>query len=281
MIKQNMLRPKTMKIIYTLVMLAFIILWVYPIILMLFTSVRPQADISRSPFALPHHFTLNAYKEAWNVLDFKDLLKNSLLYAIAGSLLGIIFAFCGAYAFSRLPIWGRRTIFMTLLLGYALPQPTVIIPLYDMLRETGLLGTRLGLVIIHGAYGMPLELLILTGFISGIPRELEMAARVDGCSDIGVIRHVIFPLSVPAMAVGFTLNFIGIWKEFFFALTFLSSSQTYPVTVGILKVTSSQYLTSLNLPAATVILAQLPILILFIFAYRWITEGLFAGAIKG
>jgi ABC-type glycerol-3-phosphate transport system permease component len=91
----------------------------------------------------------------------------------------------------------------------------------------------------------------------------------------------VLPLSVPAMAIGFTLNFIEIWKEYFFALVLLSQGSVMPVNIGILRITNNQYFTSMNLPAAAVILAQLPTIIVFLFAYRTITQGFYAGAVKG
>jgi raffinose/stachyose/melibiose transport system permease protein len=121
----------------------------------------------------------------------------------------------------------------------------------------------------------------LTGFMTSMPRELFAAARIDGCADFGVLRHIVIPLALPAIIVGFTLNFIEIWKEYFFALVFLSSDSVMPVNLGILAVSTSQYSTSMNLPSAAVVLAQLPIVILFIFAYRAITQGLYTGAVKG
>ena len=128
---------------------------------------------------------------------------------------------------------------------------------------------------------MPFVLLILRGFIVGIPVELEDAARVDGASDFQIFRYVIIPLSIPAIAVAFTLNFIMIWKEFFFALILMYDKNNFPVTVGLLQLKGNEYFSSWNLPAAGTIIAQIPILILYILAYRWITKGIYAGAVKG
>ncbi len=119
-------------------------------------------------------------------------------------------------------------IFVLLLTPIMLPQQTVIIPLFNLFRSLDLLDSRLGLILIHAAFGMPLEMLILTGFISSIPKELEHAARIDGCTDAGVLWHIVIPLSVPAMAVGFTLNVIDIWKEYFFPSFFFRLKNSCP-----------------------------------------------------
>jgi raffinose/stachyose/melibiose transport system permease protein len=275
------LRLHTRKSLWTLFTLAIAVVFSYPFFLTLMTSVKPETEIIDNPFALPHSISLGAYRTAWNVLDFGTLLENSLLYAGLGALIATLLAIVPAYAFSRLRLVGRRTIFMLLLTTLMLPQQTVLIPLYGLLNDTATLNTRAGLIAIHAAYGFPLQLLILAGFLSSMPRDIEDAAHIDGCGDVSMLRHVVIPLSLPAMAVGFLLNFVGIWKEFIFALTFLSADKVLPITTGLLKFTNAQYFTSFALPAAAVVLAQIPMLIVFLAANRWMTQGIYAGSVKG
>jgi raffinose/stachyose/melibiose transport system permease protein len=128
---------------------------------------------------------------------------------------------------------------------------------------------------------MPAQILILRGFMTTIPRDIEKAAYLEGASDLQVFWRVILPLSIPGILVGFTLNFIAIWKEFVFGLVLLNSEANFPVTVGMLKLNSDRYMSVFNLPAAGLVIAQIPIVILFILTYRRISEGNFAGATKG
>jgi raffinose/stachyose/melibiose transport system permease protein len=269
------------KFLWTALAAAFVALWNFPIGLTLMTSLKTDQEIFNSPFSLPESFNFTAFQRAWEVMSYSQLFMNSVLYAVGGSLLAIALALVPAYVFSSFRIRGQIVIFIVLLSTLMLPQQTVIIPLFGLLRSLDLLNSRLGLIIVHGVYGMPFEILVLTGFMSTIPRELFAAARIDGCSDFGILRHIVIPLTFPAMVVGFTLNFIEIWKEYFFALVFLSSDDVMPVNIGILAVANPQYFSSMNLPSAAVVLAQLPIVILFIFAYRAITQGLYAGSVKG
>jgi raffinose/stachyose/melibiose transport system permease protein len=266
---------------WTLLTLLVAIAFSYPFVLTLFTSVKPENEIIDNPFALPSSISFDAYTTAWDVLNFGTLLENSLLYAGLGALIATLLAIVPAYAFSRLHLIGRRTIFMLLLTTLMLPQQTVLIPLYGLLNDTSTLNTRAGLIAIHAAFGFPLQLLILAGFLSSMPRDIEDAAHIDGCGDVSMLRHVVIPLSLPAMAVGFLLNFVGIWKEFIFALTFLSAEKVLPITTGLLKFTNAQYFTSFALPAAAVVLAQIPMLIVFLVANRWMTQGIYAGSVKG
>jgi ABC-type glycerol-3-phosphate transport system permease component len=275
------LRLHARKSAWTFATLLVAIAFSYPFVLTLITSVKSENEIIDNPFALPHSISLGAYRTAWDALNFGTLLENSLLYAGLGALIATLLAIVPAYAFSRLHLLGRRTIFMLLLTTLMLPQQTVLIPLYGLLNDTATLNTRAGLIAIHAAYGFPLQLLILAGFLSSMPRDIEDAAHIDGCGDISMLRHVVIPLSLPAMAVGFLLNFVGIWKEFIFALTFLSADKVLPITTGLLKFTNAQYFSSFALPAAAVVLAQIPMLIVFLAANRWMTQGIYAGSVKG
>ena len=257
------------------------LVWLGPVMLTVITSVKSNQDFLAGPFSLPTAPTLAPYVQVWEGLHFGVLMRNSLLYATLGSALAVALALVPAYALSRFPVPGKTWFFGLLLTGLMLPQQTVLIPLYDTLRALDLLDTRLGLIIVHGVYGMPSQILMLRGFMATIPREVERAAQVEGANDFQVFTKVILPLSVPGILVGYTLNFIAIWKEFVFGLVFLNSESNFPLTVGMLKLNSDRYMAVFNLPAAGLVISQIPIVILFIFAYRKITSGNFVGAVKG
>src|SRR5436190_3194775 len=232
--------------LWTAGMVLLVTLWSFPPFLMIITALKTEPEILASPFALPEGRNFDAFMNAWKILSYSELFWNSLLYSVAGSALAVVLAIVPALAFSNYPIPGRITIFVLLLTTLMLPQQTVVIPLFSLLRSLHLLDTRLGLILVHGAYGMPFEILILTGFMSNVPKELIAAGRVDGCSDFSLLRYIVVPLLLPAVAVGFTLNFIDIWKEYFFALIFMTSNSVLPVTVGILSVSNNQYFMSMN-----------------------------------
>jgi len=275
------LRRDLPKLLATVLALGLAIVWLGPVALIAITSVKSNQDFLAGPFALPSAVTFEPYRAVWEGLNFGTLMGNSLLYATAGSALAVILALVPAFALSRFDPPGKKLVFGLLLTGLMLPQQTVLIPLYDTLRSLDLLDTRTGLIIVHGVYGMPMQILILRGFMTTIPREIERAAEIEGATDFQVFWKVILPLSVPGILVGYTLNFIAIWKEFVFGLVFLNSEANFPVTVGMLKLNSDRYISVFNLPAAGLVIAQIPIVILFILAYRKITGGNFVGAVKG
>ena len=269
------------KIAGTLIMLALALIWLGLILLIVMTSIKSNQTFLGGPFAIPTAPTFAPYVTVWRSLKFDTLLGNSVLYASAGSALAVLLALVPAYGLSRMEVPGKKIIFAVMLMGLMLPQQTVLILLYDTLRALNLLDTKLGLIIVHGAYGMPSQILILRGFMTTIPKEIENAAYIEGASDFQVFWKIILPLSIPGILVGYTLNFIAIWKEFVFGLVFLNTEANFPVTVGMLKLNSDRYMTVFNLPAAGLVISQIPIVILFLLTYRKLSGGNFIGAVKG
>ena len=280
-LKLGRFRLNLLGIIYFVIAITILVIWLYPLFLTLNTSLKTEIEILQSPLAFPKRPSLDAFFKTWELLGFGSLLKNSIIIASGSVLIGMVLSSIPAYAFSRYPIPGGDVIFILLLTGMMLPQQTVIIPLHDILRRLGLLDNLFGLMIVHAAYGMPFNMLVMRGFMANIPKELESAARVDGCSDFGVYRHIILPLTIPAFAVAGTLNFINIWNEFFFAIILLNSQSNFPVTVGMITIQQSRYFSAWNTPAAALIMAQLPTILLYLLAHRYITQGILAGAVKG
>jgi glucose/mannose transport system permease protein len=274
-------RAKLYEILLTIIAVILIGIWAYPVILTIMNSLKTNASVLLGPLGLPIPPTLAAFIQVWSILDFPLLMKNTAFLAIGGTTLAVLLATPAAYTLSRYRIPGGELFFVLMLTGLMLPQQAIIIPLYDVMREFGLLDSLWGLVLVHGVYGMGFSMLFLRGFMVNIPIDLEDAARVDGASDLDVIRHVIFPLAAPGIAIAASLNIIAIWNELFFALIFLNTPEKYPITMGIQLMTTSRYFLSWNLPAAAVIIAQLPTIILYTLANRFIQRGLLAGGVKG
>ncbi|KWV34162.1 carbohydrate ABC transporter permease [Micromonospora rifamycinica] len=258
-----------------------VLLWLYPFWLSLQTSLKSDAEIRESPFSPAVPPTLDAYVRAWTTLDMPTLLGNSLVLAVGGALINVVVTFPIAFFIARRLIPFADALFVFLLVGLMVPQQMVVLPLYRIAESLGLTGSLAGLVLIHGVYGIPFSLLIFRGFFAGIPRALDDSARLDGCSDSGVLLRILAPLSGPALATVFVLQFINIWNEFLFAVVLLNNSDSWPVTVGVLPVQLSQYFVSWNLPAAALLIAQLPTLVLYVVAQRWVVRGMTAGAMSG
>jgi len=269
------------KILFTLIAIVLIGIWSYPVLLTIMNSLKSNANVMLGPLTIPNPPTFDAFKLAWQYMDFPLLMKNTAFLAIGGTAVAIGLAAVPAYVLSRYRLPGGELFFVLLLTGMVLPQQAIIVPLYDILTRLSLLDKLWGLVLVHGVYGMSFALLFLRGYMASIPVELSDAARIDGASDFQIIRRIIFPLAAPGIAIAASLNIISIWNELFFALIFLSSPEKYPVTMGLQLMTTSRYFLSWNLPAAAVIIAQIPTILLYTLAYRYIQKGLTAGAVKG
>lgn len=277
----NKPKLRTDKVVFTGLILIVLLLWSYPVILTVITSVKTDAEVIQNPIGLPMRISFKPFVDSWNLLGMGRLILNSLLYSVGGSLLALVFSVGPAFALSRFRIPGGNIVFIILLTGLMIPQQTVVIPLYEVLTKLGLLNEPLGLILVHGVYGIPFVLLILRGYIVSIPKELEDAGRIDGCGDFRLMLHIILPLTVQGVIVAGILNLINIWKELFFALIFLNNQNYYPLTVGLIKVTQSQYFNSWNMPAAATLISQIPTVVIYIIAYQWIQKGMLAGAVKG
>jgi len=274
-------RIKINKLVFTFLLFALLLVYSYPVFLTILTSLKNDAEVIQNPIGLPIQVSFSSFTRAWDLLGMGKLMLYSLLYSIGGTLLAILITIGPAYALGRFKIPGGNIIFVILITGLMVPQQTVVIPLYEVLTKLGLLNLPLGLIIVHGVYGIAFVLLILRGFIGSVPRELEDAARVDGCDDFRLLLDIFLPLLMPGILVAGVLNIINIWRELFFSLIFLNNESVYPVTVGLIKVTQSNYFSSWNLPAAAVLISQIPIVLIYIVAYQWIQKGVMAGAVKG
>jgi len=274
-------RIKINKLVFTLLLFSLLLVYSYPVFLTIITSLKNDAEVIQNPIGLPIQVSFGAFMRAWTTLHMGNLIMYSLLYSIGGTLLAILIAIGPAYALGRFNIPGGNIVFVILLTGLMVPQQTVVIPLYEVLTKLSLLNNPLGLIMVHGVYGTAFVLLVLRGFIGSVPKELEDAARMDGCNDFRLLSDIFLPLLMPGILVAGVLNIINIWRELFFALIFLNNDAINPVTVGLIKVTQSTYFSSWNLPAAAVLISQIPIVLIYIVAYQWIQQGMMAGAVKG
>lgn len=257
-----------------------VLAWLYPFWLILQTSLKSDTNIRSSPFSPALPPMLDAYIHAWTALDMPHLLKNSLLLASGGVLVSLVIAFPISFLVARRRILFANGLFIFFLVGLMVPQQMVILPLYRIADSLRLSGTLLGLIAVHGVYGIPFAMLILRSYFANIPESLDEAARIDGCGDFGVLLRIVAPLSIPGLSTVAALQFMNIWNEFLFSVVLLTDSNDWPVTVGVLPVMLSQYFVSWNLPAATLVIAQLPTILIFVLGQRWVVKGITAGAVR-
>ena len=260
--------------------LAFLAFAILPWFWMMLSSIRPERDLTRSPIVLwPETLTLTNHIELLQRTSFAQNLRDSLIVAVGAVSLGLILALPAAYAFSRFRFRGRQVLRTQFLVINMFPVVMLILPLFVLMREFGLLDTYVALIGGHATFTLPFAIWLLTGYFEGIPVELDQAAMIDGATRLQALRLVVLPLAMPGViAVGLYL-FIASWNEYLFALM-LTGRNVRTVTVALqLFIGENQIQWGLLMAGGT--LVSLPATFLFLFAQRRLVSGLTGGAVKG
>ncbi|SEE87627.1 carbohydrate ABC transporter permease [Jiangella alba] len=237
---------------------------------------------SSSPWSLPQDPQFGNYAEAWNGAQISRFFLNSLYVTVTSVGVSLLFAVMAAYVLARVDFPGRSVVRLIFLSGLMMPAFLVIVPLYFLLRNLGLLGSLHGLVLVYIATQIPFSIYLLSSFFQSLPKELEEAACMDGASPTRTFFSVVLPQVSPAVASVALLNTLTIWNEFFFALVFLTDPQQQTIPVGLLGLSvNAQYSANWVQLFAGLVITMIPMLVLFAFAQERIARGVSVGALKG
>jgi multiple sugar transport system permease protein len=251
-----------------------------PFLWMMLSSFRPEADLTRSPLRLlPDTVTLANHIELLRRTTFLQNLRDSLIVAAGAVVLGLGLSLPAAYAFSRFRFRGRSVLLVQFLAINMFPVVLLILPLFILFRQFGLLDTYIALIAGHATLTLPFAIWLMTSYVDGIPAELDQAAAIDGATRWQIMRLVILPLTLPGLvAVGIYL-FISSWNEYLFALM-LAGQHVRTVTVALQSfIGENQIQWGLLMAGGT--LVALPATILFLLTQRQLVGGLTGGAVKG
>mgnify|MGYP001817477516 CR=1 FL=1 len=242
-------------------------------------------DVSISPGnilggALFDAFTLEHYTNILGGENFWTWTKNSIIVAIGTTLFGLLMAVPAGYAFSRWDFAGRKGSMFAFMLIQMFPGIIILVPYFMVMKTLGLLNTSLGLIIVYSVTALPLCVWMLKGFFDSVPRALEEAALLDGCTQVEVFFRIVLPLSLPAVAMTALFSFITAWNEFLLALVFNTSNEQYTLPVGLASMIPVTGQLWGDFSAASVIVS-IPIVVLFIMFQKSLIQGLSAGSVKG
>ena len=258
---------------------------VLPLYVMVMTSLKTQQALLANPLNLFPSFEdgllgpFRSYIELFQVYDFGRYIWNSALISVATVVITLLFAVPGSYAVSRLSFPGRSTLSRSILMIYLVPAIVLVIPLYAIFAKLGLRDSLWGLLVVYPATTLPVALYMLQGYFRGVPAELEEAGLMDGCSRLRVIWSITLPLSVPALASVSLYVFMIAWNEFLFAFMFLDDPKMFTLSRGVVSLDSSE-VPRQHLMAGAVV-STVPIVVIFLWAERFMVQGLTSGGVKG
>ena len=263
---------------------------VFPMLWVGYSSLKSDNAIFREPFTPPALDSLQTenYTQAWREAGFRDYALNSAVVTLSSVALIVGLGAMAAYALVRFSHPAGKAAFWLFLSGLMIPAQLAVVPLFFELRGLHLLNSRLGLILAYTANGLPFSIFILAGFFRSLPRSLYEAAVIDGCDEFSAFWKVMLPLAKPGLVTVGIFQFIGVWKEYFYAFMLASGeggsggpgARTLPLGLANLSI-EAEYHATYGTLFAGIVLVTLPILAVYLLLQRRIVKGIAAGALKG
>jgi len=275
-------KPSTLRriLITDIPVVLIILLAIGPFVWMILTSLTPTAQLSASGVSLsPSGWSIDNYARLLRQTSFLHNMLDSLIIAGGTVVLGLVVSVTAAYALSRFRFAGRKLIMLQFLLVNMFPIVLLILPLFVLMRKIGILDTHIGLILANSTVAIPFAVWMLTSYVGAIPRSLDEAAMIDGCSRLQALRRIVLPLAMPGIISTGIYIFITAWNEYLYALT-LGGRNVRPVTVAI-QTLIGEYQIEWGLLAAGGVVGALPATLLFLLVQRRLIGGLTQGAVKG
>lgn len=245
-----------------------------------YSSVKTDAEFTLNPQALPTKIHLTNYITAWKKASFGTFTFNSTYNSVITLFLVLIISFVMGYILSRYRFRGRNLIYMILLATMMIPVYALIVPIFIQEKKMGILNTRVSLIPIYIAMELPTSVFLIDGYLKGISVDLEDAASIDGAGVLRTMFTIMMPICRPIMSTVVILTFMHVWNEFAFAQVLLTDEAIKTIPIGLTYFTS-QYTTSYTLLLASLFMATIPVLLIYLFFNKQVMEGMMAGAIKG
>lgn len=276
-LKFKKLKPAQVLLHLILATYSFIVL--YPIGIMLISAVKSTRDIFRDPYGWPKPFRWDNLSRAWQIANFGEYFKNSLFVSVATVFLLLFVSSMAAYVLARFEFRGNKALFMIFISGLMLPVRLAVVSLFTMLRGFHLLDTHTSLIVVYVSSGIPFSIFLLVNFFKSIPKEIEEAAIIDGCSPFSVYHRIMLPLVRPALATVGIYNFINTWNDFYFPLILLRKETKFTIPLGIMQF-FGEYVNQWDMLFSSLTIAIIPVIVIFLLASKQFIRGMTAGAVK-
>lgn len=275
------MKKRTRSIILSVIIWLIALVYIYPIILILISSLKTKSELYTNIIGLPEKIYFGNYIVAFGKMNYFRSLFNNVFILLVTLLLLTLVSTMSAYAIGRN---SNRKLYKFLYLffmsGMVVPFQMIMIPLYKTMYSNGLINTYHGIILVYMAILSPISIFIYSGFIKTIPYELEEAATIDGCGVFRRYFNIVLPLLKPAIATVVTLNSFSIWNDFLMPTLFLSKREMKTLIVSLYSFVG-QYFNDWSLIFASIFIIVYPILFIYLFAQKYIIKGITAGAVKG
>ncbi|MDP2937823.1 MAG: carbohydrate ABC transporter permease [Candidatus Omnitrophota bacterium] len=268
----------TLNLVIHLFLIAVTITCLFPLFWMVSSSLKTQETIFKDMSLIPKEFHFENYILAWKEGGFSRYFLNSILYTTSVVIGIIIIASLAAYAFSRLRFPGRNLLFFMFMAAMMIPIPGSFVPLYVLLSKLHLRNTALGYILCMINVGLSTSIFLLKTFFDKLPRELEDAARMDGCSKFGIWWYIALPLAKPVLAVVVVFNALNVWNEYVLALIIFDNKNLMPLQRALMMF-QGEFLTDYPLLMAGLTITALPIIIVYLLMQKYIVKGVTSGAV--
>ena len=264
----------------SVVAIAIALISSFPLYLMLTTSFKTTQEYFESPLGLPTSLSLKNYAQAWTVTNFPKILVNSVFVTGAAVLLVVLAASIASYPLARYKTRMSRFMYIFFVAGLMLPFQSGLIALVVQMKEMGLLNTYIGMILVYAGTSIPFPVFLFTGYIKGLPRELDESAYIDGASKFQTFWRIVFPMMKPVIATAIIISSLQIWNDFL--VNYLLIQDELMRTIPAMSyVFFGRYTTNWGYGFALLVLSMLPLVILFLFLQKYIIDGMVAGAVKG
>lgn len=252
-----------------------------PLVWLFFFSLKNNQEVfNLPPLALPTHFRWENYQKVWEAGNINMYFFNSVWITVVATSFTIMLGGLATFAITRMKWKGSSLVLGLFMVAMMIPVHSTLIPLFSMFNRIGLKNNPLELILTYVSFNMPITIMIMLGFYYALPREVEEAAVIDGCSINRLFFQVVLPMTSSVIATTAIINMIYNWNEFIFVNTFINSDSLKTLTVGVQNFVG-QYTTDWGSIGATLMISILPILIMFLFLSNRIMEGITAGSVKG
>ena len=275
-----MVKKKKTARIGEILMLCLCVIFFIPFYYLLVNTFKQPQDATMSPMSLPiKNFTLDLYKQAFESINFLSSLKNSVIITVVSVCIIIIIGSMASYAINRHQNKLTKFLFFYFLVGFMVPAQTTMIPLFNLMSKLGLQNSVAGMIILYSSW-CNFALFMYQGFLGGVPKDLEEAARIDGANLWQLFWKIVFPLLKPVTTTIVIFDVMWIWNDFMMPYLFISSSDKFTLIMEVYKGVG-QFSNNWTVMLCTMVIVLLPIAIFYIAMQRHIIEGITSGAVKG